>query len=338
MKERLKAVWSFFLRFGLSAILLIWLFSRIDYKHTWAALKGADQTYLLVSLIVFLLSSIFILWRWFILLKALGVSFKKLSALKWFLIGMFCNLFLPTSVGGDVVKGLGLAKETGDRPKVFISIVLDRLTGFVGIVIVACVAFFFGRKIVGDSSLMISIASMAGVSIVLGVVLFSQRIYSLACKVFKPWPKIKDALMNLHGDIILMRGKYKEFAFTIGISVFSQVVYAYVFYLIALGLHQKTAFVYFIIFSPLVCVVTSLPSIGGLGVREMGWVYLLSKVGIPQGVALGLSLINFVFIILIGLVGGVWYVSSFSSRRLQHHQADVQPQSGNASESASGVS
>ncbi|MBI4310075.1 MAG: hypothetical protein HY591_07080, partial [Candidatus Omnitrophica bacterium] len=65
---------------------------------------------------------------------------------------------------------------------------------------------------------------------------------------------------------------------------------------------------------------TSLPSIGGLGVREFGWVYLLSKVGVPQGVALGLSLINFVFMVLVGLLGGLFYVLTLSLGRVQHHQ------------------
>jgi uncharacterized protein (TIRG00374 family) len=283
-----------------------------------------------MAFIAFVISTLIILWRWMILMKALGLKFKKLSAVRWFFVGMFCNLFLPSSLGGDVVKGLGLSKETGHRPKVFASILLDRLTGFVGIVLVAFVSFFFGREIIGDSSLIVSIVIMAGVSLSLGIVLFSHRIFSLACKVFKPWPKVKEALMKLHYDIVLLRGNYKKVALTIGLSIASQVVYAYVFYLIALGLHQNVSFVYFIIFSPLVCVVSTLPSIGGLGVREMGWVYLLSKVGVHQGVALGLSLLNFLFMIIVGLVGGIWYVTTLSARRVQHHQADPRPQSGNA--------
>lgn len=330
MKEKFKVVWSFFLRFGLSAALLAWLFSRIDYKHTLAAIKQADKGYLLAAFLVFFLTCAFILWRWIILMKALGLKFKRVSAARWFFIGQFCNLFLPTSVGGDVIKALGLAKETSHKPKIFVSIVLDRLTGFVGIVLVASISFFFGRKILGDSSVIVSIVSMAAISLGLGTVLFSRRLYSWACEVFSFWPKAKEGLKNLHHDILLMRGKHKEFLLTVGISMVSQVILAYDFYLVAQGMHQRIPFVYFIIFSPLVCVVTSLPSIGGLGVREMGWVYLLAKVGVLQGVALALSLLNFAFMVLIGLVGGVWYVASFSPGRVQHYQADAQLKPRNA--------
>lgn len=330
MKEKFKTVWSFFLRFGLSAVLLAWLFSRIDYKHTLIAMKEADKAYLLAALLVFFVTCSLILWRWIILMRALDLKFNRLTSARWFFIGQFCNLFLPTSVGGDVIKALGLAKETKNKPKVFASIVLDRLTGFVGIVLVASISFFFGRKIIGDPSLIVSIVTVATISLGTAVVLFSHRIFSWACKVFSFWPKLKDGLMELHNDIILMRGKFKEFLATIGISMLAQVLLAYDFYLVAHGMHQKIAFVYFIIFSPLVCVVTALPSIGGLGVREMGWVYFLSKVGVLQGVALALSLINFVFMVIVGLVGGVWYVTSLSPGRLQHCQADAQVKPGNA--------
>jgi uncharacterized protein (TIRG00374 family) len=330
LKEQFKVIWSFFLRFGLSAILLAWLFSRIDYKHTWAAIKDADKGYLLAAFAVFFFCCLMILWRWIILMRALDLKVKTISGSHWYFVGQFFNLFLPTSVGGDVIKALGLAKETGHRPKVFVSIVLDRLTGFIGIVMVSFIAFFFGHRIIGDSSLMVSIVMLAGVSLVLGIVLFSRRVFSLTCKIFKPWPRLKDGLMNLHEDILLMRGKYDKLCATVFISILAQVVNAYVFYILSIGLHQKTHFIYFIIFAPLICVVTSLPSIGGLGVREMGWVYLLSKVGVPQGIALGLSLINFIFIVLVGLIGGIWYVSSFSARRIQHHQTDVRLKPGNA--------
>ncbi len=330
MKERIKTLWTFFLRFGLSAILLGWLFSRIDYKHTWAVVKDADHNYLLAAFFVFFTTCALILWRWIILLKALNLKFTRLTAARWFFVGMFFNLFLPTSIGGDVIKALGLSSQTGQKPKVFASIVLDRLIGLLGIVLIASISFFFGRKIIGDSSITLSIITLAGVTMVIGLVLFSSRVFSFVCKIFKKLPKVKETLLKLHGDLILMRGKHKQFLATLSISILSQIVLAYDFYLTALGLHQKIPLVYFIVFSPLVCVVTSLPSIGGLGVREMGWVYLLSKIGVSQNVALALSLINFTFIVIVGLIGGIWYVASFSSGRLQHHQANARVESRHA--------
>ena len=128
--------------------------------------------------------------------------------------------------------------------------------------------------------------------------------------------------MDVHYDIVLMKGRVNQGIVAIFLSCISQVILAYVYFIVAKALHQNVDFFYFIIFSPLVCVATSLPSIGGLGVREMGWVYLLSKVGVPQGVAVSISLINFLFMILVGVIGGVMYVVTFFDRRVQPDQTD----------------
>ena len=58
---------------------------------------------------------------------------------------------------------------------------------------------------------------------------------------------------------------------------------------------------------PLICVASSVPSIGGLGVREAGTAFLLAKVGVDSGVAVSISLINFLFMVLVGLLGALIY-------------------------------
>jgi glycosyltransferase 2 family protein len=326
VKEKLKNLWPY----AISLVLLVVLFSRIDYKDTWEAIKIADVSYLVMAFGVLMATNFMIWWRWMIIMKALNLKFKRLNTLRWFFLGQFLNMVLPSSVGGDLFRGLGLAKETGNKSKVFASIVLDRLIGFVAIVLVASLAFFFGRKIVNDPVIAVSIICMVTGSMTIAIVLFSHRIFSWVCKAFKRWPKIKDSLMNLHYDLVLMKGKYKQAIATVMLSSMAQVIFAFEFYLIAKAMHLDVPFVYFVVFSPMVCVVTSLPSIGGLGVREFGWVSLLSLLGVAKGTALGLSLISFFLMVISGVLGGLFYVATLSSRRVQHHQADVHLKPGNA--------
>ena len=140
-------------------------------------------------------------------MKAVGLKAKRLPSTRWFFIGLFCNLFPISPVGSDVIRGLGLAQETGHKPKVFASIVLDRLSGFAGIVILAAVAFFFGHAIVANRLVLIAIAVMSIVSLGIVILLFSHRIFSFACTAFAMWPKVKDNLMRLHYDIVLLKGR-----------------------------------------------------------------------------------------------------------------------------------
>jgi len=322
MPKGLKEAFSIFLPCFLSFALLVWLFMTIDYKHIWQAVKGSDMRYMSLAGIIFFLINFLIVWRWRILMKAVGLKAGRLSSMRWFFLGLFCNLAPISTVGSDVIRGLGLAQELGHKPKIFASIVLDRLSGFAGIVILAVVAFLFGHGIIENKLVIVAITIMGVVSLAVVIVLFSHRIFSFACKAFAAWPKIKDNLMRLHFDIVLLKGKQKNGWEAIFISIAAQVVLAVEFYLTARGMHQKIPLVYFIIFSPIVCVVTALPSIGGLGFREIGWVYLLPLVGVSKEMAGGLSLINSAFTIIAGLLGGVFYVTTLSSRRVQYPQTD----------------
>lgn len=294
----------------------------VDYQHMWQAIKGSDMRYMSAAGIIFFLINFLIIWRWRVLMKAVGLRPKRMTIIRWFFIGLFWNLAPISTAGSDVIKGLGLAHETGHKPKVFASIVLDRLSGFAGIVILAAAAFFFGHRIIANKLVITAIAMMSIVSLSVVIVLFSHRIYSFACRAFTAWPRVKENLMRLHYDIVLLKGKQNKGWQAILISIFAQIVLAIEFYLTAKGMHQNIALVYFIIFSPIVCVVTSLPSIGGLGFREIGWVSLLALVGVSKEMAGGLSLINSAFTIMVGLLGGLLYVASLSSGRLQYSQAD----------------
>jgi uncharacterized protein (TIRG00374 family) len=318
-KAKKKSILSLLIRLALSFGLLAWIFSRIDVAHTYEVIRGANLGYLSWAFCVFFLINIVVLFRWYIFVKALDLDAPFRAVVKWFFIGLFCNLFLPSSVGGDVVKTIGLAKIVKHKPKVFASVVLDRLSGFAGIVVIAAIMFFLGYEHIPDRSVGGSIVVMTLVSLTITVVLFSNRIYSFCCASFNRWPAIKQNLMSVHYDIALMKGKVGEGVLSILFSCFSQVALAY--FLVSKALNQDVGFFYFLIFSPLICVVTALPSIGGLGVREMGWAYFLAKVGVVQGVAVSISLISFLFMVIVGLIGGVIYVVTLLDRRVQPHQA-----------------
>jgi len=318
-----KNIFSVILPCLLSLGLLTWVFTTTNYKDIWQAIKDSDIRYMSAAGIIFFLINFLIIWRWRILMKAVGLKAKSLSSMRWFFISLFSNLAPISAVGSDVIRGLGLAQEVGHKPKIFASIVLDRLSGFAGIVILAALAFLFGHGIIENRLVILAIALMSIISLAFVVVLFSHRIFSFACKAFAGWPKVKENLMRLHYDIVLLKGKQKNGWEAVAISIVAQIVLAIEFYLSAKGMHQNIPLVYFVIFSPIVCVVTSLPSIAGLGFREISWGFLLHLVGVSPDVAKGLGLVNSAFTIIAGLLGGLFYVTTLSSGWIQYPQTDT---------------
>src|SRR5476651_2311234 len=178
----------------------------VDYKHIWQAVEGSDIRYMSAAAIIFFLINFLIIWRWRILMMAVGLKTRQMTSTWWYFIGLFWNLAPISTIGSDLIKGVGLAKETGHRPKVFASIVLDRLSGFAGIVILAGAAFLFGHGIIANKLVIVAIAVKTIVSGAMVVVLFSHRIFSFACAAFTAWPKVKEGLMKLHYDIVLLKG------------------------------------------------------------------------------------------------------------------------------------
>ena len=305
---------SLALRIVVSVGLLWFIFSKIDIQKTLDVVRGADIRFLICAFFVFLIIHGILLLRWNFFIRALGLQASLFDIIRFFFVGLFGNLFLPSSIGGDAIKIIGLCKNSDQKPKVIASVLLDRLSGFASIVLVAVGSFIFGYRFIDDKSLIVPIVIMAGASLGIAGILFNGFIYEFCCRIFNRWPKIKDSLMKLHYDISLLKDRKAYGYGAIGMSCLSQIILAFVFYLIARALHQEISIIYFLIFVPMICIASSFPSIGGLGVREAGAVYLFSKVGISSAVAVSMSLINYMFMVAVGLLGGLIYAALYSRR------------------------
>ncbi len=322
LNERTKNIFNFIVRIALSAGALWIVYRVIDVEKTIKVLKSSDLKYIGYGLLVFFITNIIILVRWFIFIKALDLKVSKVNVFRSYFIGLFGNLFLPSSIGGDILKILGLCKESSEKAKVVASVLLDRLSGFASIIIVSTCSFVIGFRYIQDYVLLIPIVIIVVGASVVGFVLFNEKAYSFCCKIFGKMPKVQKSLMSLHYNVALLKNKKKEGLKAVFMSCLSQLIFAFVFYLLGKALHQEVPVIYFLIFVPLICVASSVPSIGGLGVRELGAVYLFSRIGIDEGVAASLSLMTFFFMVIVGLLGGLFYVSTVSSGRVQYRPSD----------------
>ncbi len=323
MKDKAKSVLNFGVRFGLSGVLLYFVFSKIDIGQTIEVIKSADVRYIIYGFLAFVVINFLLFFRWTIFIKALNLTVNSFQVVRLFCLGLFGNSCLPSAMGGDIFKIVGLCKNSDQKPRVIASVLLDRLSGFSSIVIVAVFSFIFGIKYINNMFLAIPIALMALGSVMIIMILFNEPVYEFGCRMFNRFPKVKKSLMNLHYDIVLLKDNKLQGFFAIGLACAGQLIYAYSFYLVSKGLHQEIALIYFFVFVPMICVASSVPSIGGLGVREFGAVALFSLIGIDEGVAASLSLISgFLYVVILALLGGLFYVVTLSSGRVQHNPPD----------------
>jgi uncharacterized membrane protein YbhN (UPF0104 family) len=92
---------------------------------------------------------------------------------------------------------------------------------------------------------------------------------------------------------------------------------AFTYYLTARAFGLDYSLIYFLIFVPMITAFSSLPvSIGGLGVRDAASVFVFAKIGIAAEKAFAISLMNFGYTFLLGLLGAVGYVFILYRRRV----------------------
>jgi uncharacterized protein (TIRG00374 family) len=107
-------------------------------------------------------------YRWYLLLKPLGIetSFPRIVSLYY--LGMYFNFFLPSAIGGDVFKVYYLNKETGRLSASTASVFLDRDVGMGGLLIAATlVAAYGGTRIPpGNGILLAPLFALIGVAFI----------------------------------------------------------------------------------------------------------------------------------------------------------------------------
>ncbi len=116
----------------LALALLAMLLKEESGAEIIAALESISIWYLLAAILAMLVSRIFVAGRWHALLRSadLNISFARTTSLTF--TGLFASNFLPTTIGGDVVRLAGAMQLGYDRAICLASMIADRLIGMAG--------------------------------------------------------------------------------------------------------------------------------------------------------------------------------------------------------------
>lgn len=318
-----KRILSISLRIGVSIILLIFLFKQVDKKTLLEVIKNAKPDLLLLAFIIYFSSYVLCLFRWEMLLKAAKIHLPLKRVIISIAGGHFFNLFLPSTIGGDVMRSIDLATHTRMPREVVATVLLDRLSGYVGLVILTLLALLFGWRLIQDTSVLFSVAIITAILIVLLLILFNRFIYTKINKLLHSprAGKIREAIKNLHQEMHIFRHHKEIIVKNLILSLVIQAVSPITFYVIALSLGIKIGIVYFFIFLPIIGAITLLPiSIGGLGLRDATTIFFFAKAGITKDLAFAMSLMSFFFILVYAGIGGFIYVLTVRHRRIPHHK------------------
>ena len=294
-------------RIAISAGLLAWVFSRSGVRALLDPVKGADLRFLAMAYALAVAGMLIRTVRWRILLTAVGakVSFKRLLYL--YFVGGFFNVFLPTGLGGDVVRVLEIGPGATSEQAAG-TVLVDRLAGFVALFVMALAALPFASGLL-PPGLALAIGLLAGGVCLGAVLLFEGRILPrLTARLPARLSLDSGGWLGRTYAVITLCGARAIWG-ALGVSAVYNlsVIWAGVFVARAFGL-QVSAW-YFLLFIPITVLALLVPiSIGGLGVRESIYVTLFGQVGLTAAQATVLSLGVYSLDVVTGLVGGGLYL------------------------------
>ena len=172
-------------------MLLYLIIININIYDVFKIIRNVDYMYILISMLILFLQLIIANFRWYLVLKYLStpVSISTLYSYLW--VGNFFNQALPSSVGGDALRVFYLHKNSNTSiNRSTLSVVLDRVTGVTGLVLLIVLSIPFLYTITGFSNVFISIISFIVLLILAIVALASMDLFF---KIFPHWKIINIA-------------------------------------------------------------------------------------------------------------------------------------------------
>ena len=244
--------------------------------------------------------------QWVFKAQNIHMSFQETYHLGF--IGLFYNLMLPSAVGGDVVKAFYAYKHSGKKIESATSIFLDRLLGFVAIIVLAGFGLLYFSRESENAYIDYAVYGACGVLVFL-IAFFVSRRFARLFKGFAkliPSEKWKLQMVEVYHAIYGYRHHRGPVLMAIMLSFLGQAVFISVNYWIARSIGAQISYGTFFILIPVSYIVSMAPSIGGLGVREASLIFLFSRY-LPSERALALTALMDIVIYLFGIGSGIWY-------------------------------
>lgn len=307
------------LKLAITAGLLYYLLSGVDLSRLQEIVTTVSPATIVVAIALHIISYGVGGLRWWLLANNAGLALPFRAVLPSYFLGIFFNNFLPTGVGGDVVRILHLRRPRVSLRSLIASTVSDRLIGF--IVVFATGLFSLAaleHVLLNDSTrvILFSLALMAIVSIWIFATDWFETLIARLTHRYRHTRVLKSILeivTTLHG----LRNRRGLIVGAVGLSLLIQSLIILCYYFLALGIGLDQPLLLFFAIIPVVIIATNIPiSIGGLGVREGALVSLLVLSGVPSDAALGLSLVYLAVFWCASLPGLV--VMMLPSTRRQH--------------------
>jgi len=297
----------------LSVGLLVYLLQSVDLSDVASHVILGQHDLFFVAILVYIVVVLLSTWRWQILLNAIGGGLPFKTLISSYMVASFFGNFLPSNVGGDVVRVRDSAKAAGSHTASLTVAFLDRVVGFVALYFIAAPAYLLGGSLVrGLAGARVILLGLTALFLVLGAIFsrpgfvtsivegFGIRRFAWAHGKFETIQATVNSYRAQKGAIV------KAFL----LSVLLQFLGVYYYYLVARALRIPLDLGTSLLMVPLCSLIQAIPiSFNGWGIREGVYVLYFKQVGLPRESALAFSIVAASLVVLLSISGLFVWIS-----------------------------
>lgn len=292
-----------------AAILLTWLALRhIDFSRAWRIAEGLSHVLAAGAMLLLVLQAVLSAWRWALVSRRTTARLPFGPALSVFMLSLFYNQALPSTVPGDAARVWGAARF-GGKGEAAVGVFLDRILTLLALLLLAgcsVIALLLGGR--ASPLLVVPLLVLAAAFALLGMlVILRHRLHGLLPARAGGFAlRLGDALHRLAGSA--------DIAGLAAISILIHLLGIAAIWVLAQGMNLPLTITAALIAVPLVLLAALIPvSVNGWGVREGTMVAVLAGFGIAHTEAATLSVVYGLFQLALGLMGGLF--AMFAGRR-----------------------
>ncbi|CAN2048211.1 glycosyltransferase 2 family protein [Candidatus Magnetomoraceae bacterium gMMP-13] len=294
------------LKFLISLSLLGWFIMQTDFSKVLKVLGSIPFYIIFLAVIINIFAFYINAVKWHKLLN----NFKLMKLFSLNLIALYYMLILPGQIAGELVKTYKLAKGRREAEQIAASVIIDRITGIIGLMLVAMAGLILSKT---------SIAKNLTLWFSISIIVFSLLLYLFYFKSVENIIK-RFALLfkkSFTGTIIepclLVIAAWRQYLKnpfmllqSICYGIAYQLICVYVNIIIARALNIDITFVDWCWIFGVISIALFLPiTISGIGVREGGFIFLLGNMGVEPERALAMSLSLLGLHVVCAFIGGI---------------------------------
>jgi uncharacterized protein (TIRG00374 family) len=294
-------------RLAVTALIFVLIFRSIDFGSVADVMKDVVPRLLGLALFFQLISTAVAAWRWRLVMRPLGYPMKLPFYMQSYFKGSFFNQGLPTSIGGDAIRVLDVAREGYATGEAFTGVFIDRVLGLVGLLLLNLAANALAPDLL-PQGVFLTINLLVGAGLFGFLVLLMLRRFD----VLQRW-NVSRLFHGASEKLALVLARPRDLGVQFGLSLLVHALSMVAIFLIGRSVGMEQSLGTFMVIVPPVILLTLVPvSLAGWGVREGAMIGLFALVGAPKAAVLSMSILYGLTLIVGSLPGFYVYITGKS--------------------------